>query len=198
MELEDLNRLIKEMAPGAPLNLEEIPDIELYMDQVIELIEKKLSLHKRNSKDKTLTKTMINNYIKAGVLMPSRKKRYSRRHLALLLMLYNTKQVLSINDISLLFNIFNGIEEKNIEQDSRIDHIYNIFRELNREPAERLKKDSEEKLSGIKEITATMEDGKDKESLEWFLMAMSLASRAFMEKRLAEAIIDRYFKADCT
>lgn len=196
MEPDDLNRLIKEMAPGAPLNLEEIPDIELYMDQVIELMEKKLSLHKRNSKDKTLTKTMINNYIKAGVLMPSRKKRYSRHHLALLLMLYNTKQVLSINDISMLFTIFKGIEEKSIEQDARIDRIYNLFRELNREPAERLKKDSEEKLSKIKEITATIEDGKNKESLEWFLMAMCLASRAAMDKRLAEAIIDRYFKTD--
>ena len=51
------------------IKLDEIPEIDLYMDQVIQLFESKLSEQKRNEDEKILTKTMINNYAKGKLLL---------------------------------------------------------------------------------------------------------------------------------
>jgi hypothetical protein len=197
---EELYPLIDEIIPDQPIALGDIPDIELYIDQVTDFIEKKLSLHKRNSKDKLLTKTMINNYAKAGILAPPRKKRYSRQHIAVLLLLYNSKQILSINDISLLFSILQKPADKHNESvetgsNSWIDLVYELVQEINHNQAEALKQACAEKINLIREKTTHL-DSENKESIEWFLMAMFLVSQANMQKRLAETIIDRYFKKD--
>ena len=76
-------------------------------------------LHQIYPKDKLLTKTMINNYAKAGILIPPRQKKYSRQHIETLLMLYNAKQILSINDISLLFSILQEPAYRDWETDRK-------------------------------------------------------------------------------
>ncbi|WP_288153450.1 DUF1836 domain-containing protein, partial [uncultured Sharpea sp.] len=58
------------------LRWQELPDFDLYMDQVIGLIEKSLSFLKLNEDDKVVTSTMINNYVKAKLVTPPIKKKY--------------------------------------------------------------------------------------------------------------------------
>ena len=58
----------------------DIPNIELYMDQVTHFMEENLSHTRRHEDDKILTKTMINNYAKNKLLPAPVKKRYSRVH----------------------------------------------------------------------------------------------------------------------
>ena len=65
------------------IEIEDIPNIDLYMDQVTTFMDKGLAQYKRNEDDKILTKTMINNYTKAKIFPPPIKKRYSRTHLML-------------------------------------------------------------------------------------------------------------------
>jgi DNA-binding transcriptional MerR regulator len=198
LDKEELYSLIDEIIPDQPIALSDIPDIELYIDQVTDFIEKKLSLQKRHSKDKLLTKTMINNYAKAGILIPPRRKRYSRQHIALLLLLYNSKQVLSINDISLLFSILRQPTIKHDESEdaasnSWIDLVYNLVQEINDEQAEQLKQICARQREVIREKTSGIDD-ETRELTDWFLMAMFLISQAGAQKRLAETIIDRHFK----
>ncbi len=198
MKKEELYPLIDEIIPDQPIALSDIPEIDLYVDQVTEFFEKKLSLQKRHSKDKLLTKTMINNYAKAGILMPPRRKRYSRQHIALLLLLYNSKQILSMNDISLLFSILQKPDKQNETEQpgsSLIDFVYELVQEINSDQADQLKEICKEKIELIQGKTAHVDDEK-KESIEWFLMAMFLVSQAAVQKRLAETIIDRYFQED--
>ena len=83
---------------------EDIPDIELYMDQVTTFMDKHLQNNKRNDEDKTLTKTMINNYTKNRLLPPPEKKRYSKEHIIILIYIYYLKNVISISDIQTLLN----------------------------------------------------------------------------------------------
>ena len=64
------------------LRWQELPDFDLYMDQVIGLIEKSLSFLKLDEDDKIVTSTMINNYVKAKLVSPPIKKKYSREHVA--------------------------------------------------------------------------------------------------------------------
>ena len=67
---------------------EDLPNIELYMDQVTTFMEEQLASSKRYPEDKILTKTMINNYAKNNLLPSPEKKRYSREHLLLLIFIY--------------------------------------------------------------------------------------------------------------
>jgi DNA-binding transcriptional MerR regulator len=198
MRKDEIYPLIDEILPHQPVLLTDIPDIDLYVDQVTGFIEKKLDQQKRHPKDKLLTKTMINNYAKAGILIPPRQKKYSRQHVETLLMLYNAKQVLSINDISLLFSILHKPGDKHEETEDNstnqlIDLVYTLVQEINNDQAEELEEVCEEKIELIKEKTKNVEE-ETGELIEWFLLAMYLVSQAAIEKRLAEAIIDRYFK----
>ena len=88
---------------------DDIPNLDLYMDQVITVFEEKLSGNKRREEDKLLTKTMINNYSKAGILQPIKGKKYSKEHILQMLFIYNLKQTLSIADIQRLTQ---GVEEE--------------------------------------------------------------------------------------
>ena len=93
--LEILNSLHLE----SNIKLDEIPEIDLYMDQVIQLFESKLSEQKRKEDEKILTKTMINNYAKGKLLLPIKNKKYSKEHIILMSLIYNLKGALSINEI---------------------------------------------------------------------------------------------------
>ena len=70
---------------------EDLPNIELYMDQVTTFLEEQLKNTKRFEEDKIFTKTMINNYTKNHLLPPSNKKKYSRNHMILLIYIYYLK-----------------------------------------------------------------------------------------------------------
>ena len=65
----DIIEILNNLSLESNIKLEEVPEIDLYMDQVIQLFESKLSNQKRNDEEKILTKTMINNYAKSKGLL---------------------------------------------------------------------------------------------------------------------------------
>ena len=77
---------------------EELPEIDLYMDQIIGFFEKKLAFLSDGS-DKSVTSTMINNYVKHKVIMPPVKKKYSREHLAHLFVVITLKKAFTMSEI---------------------------------------------------------------------------------------------------
>lgn len=78
---------------------QDLPEIDLYMDQVISVTDKYLSVLSP-SEDPMLTPSMINNYVKNGILPPPVKKKYSREHLAKLIVICILKPVLEISVIA--------------------------------------------------------------------------------------------------
>lgn len=68
-----------------------IPNIDLYMDQVTTFMEEQLQSTKRHKDDKILTKTMINNYAKNNLLPPPVKKKYSKEHVLVMIFIYYLK-----------------------------------------------------------------------------------------------------------
>ena len=83
----------------------ELPEIDLYLDQVVNYIEKYLGQYTVNKEDKIITKTMINNYVKLGIMPAPEKKKYSRSHIAYLIVICVLKQVYSISDIGKLISL---------------------------------------------------------------------------------------------
>ncbi len=93
-ELEKIFEAVEFIRP------DDIPRIDLYMDQVTTFMEERMrSLTRDPDHDKILTKTMINNYVKNKVLIPPVKKKYGRDHMLLLIFIYYMKNFLSLEDI---------------------------------------------------------------------------------------------------
>lgn len=78
----------------------ELPNLDLYLDQLVTILEKYLKDYIGNKEDTIITKTMINNYVKQGLIKPPKKKKYSRLHIATLLVICLLKQIYSISDIN--------------------------------------------------------------------------------------------------
>lgn len=91
------NILLQVQSPTLP-KWSDLPEIDLYMDQVIVLMEKYLSdiLYQDS---KLITSSMINNYVKLGVMPAPNKKKYSKEHLAYLIIICSLKQVVPISNI---------------------------------------------------------------------------------------------------
>ncbi len=78
---------------------EELPPLDLYMDQVIILLTRYLSLMNRGEDEKSITASIINNYVRMRIMPPPVKKKYSRCHLAYLVVICTLKRSLSISSI---------------------------------------------------------------------------------------------------
>lgn len=95
----------------------ELPNIDLYIDQLVCLLEEYLSGYIKNDnekEEKIITKTMINNYVKQNIIKPPINKKYNKEHVASLFVIFVLKQVYSINDIKKLICL--AIETSPIEQ----------------------------------------------------------------------------------
>lgn len=190
MNIEDINSILQVHSKIAEIKPSDIPDIDLYMDQVTTFIENKLGSEKRNKKDKLLTKTMINNYSKAKILTPSKNKKYNKQQMIQIIMIYYLKQVLSIGDIEALFLPLFEVAE---DDSDLIEEIYNTYlsaKKSNVKNVSIMLKENEDILS---KIGAQLGEN-DKNKVQLIAASMLLASQAQAYKRAAEAIIDEHFK----
>ncbi len=78
---------------------EQLPDIDLYMDQVLVVLERHLSIFKREDSEKIITSTMINNYVKQKITLPPVNKKYTRYHVAYLYIVCVLKNFMSLSEI---------------------------------------------------------------------------------------------------
>lgn len=168
---------------------DDIPDIELYMDQVTTFMDNRLKNAARNPEvDKILTKTMINNYAKNDLLPPPVRKKYSREHMLLLIFIYYFKGILSISDIQTVLKpitdrFFAGNEGLKLET------IYNEVFSLEREEVEVMKQDVVRKYHKAQE---TFSDAatEDQEFLQTFSFICMLSFDVYVKKMLIEKLID--------
>ncbi len=106
-------------------SFEQLPDLELYMDQVVTFLEKQLYIFQTSTLDKQITPSMINNYVKGEVLPAPKSKKYSKEHLALIEEICTLKQVLSIAEVK-------QILDKSYDNDDK-NESFNRFNQLNSE-----------------------------------------------------------------
>ena len=94
MNKETLETLVEKESQKSSIMSKDIPDLDLYMDQIMTLFEIHLANHKKNENDKLLTKTMINNYSKAKVITPVKGKKYTKEQIIQMLMIYQLKKTI--------------------------------------------------------------------------------------------------------
>ncbi|AEF94573.1 Domain of unknown function DUF1836 [Desulfotomaculum nigrificans CO-1-SRB] len=190
----DLKKLIEELDLADDIDLSDIPDMELYMEQLLTFFDKKLGHLKRDNTDKIFTKTMINNYTKGGLLPPPQNKKYGKEHIILLILVYNLKNILSFNDIGTLF----APVLKNIEQSDddivSLEDIYSTLVDLKRYEFADFRQTFNEKFKLISDKTLSIQNKQEQELAQLFLTVIMLVAQANAAKRMAEQIIDKYFK----
>ncbi len=184
---EALKKLVKlnYIKPG------DIPNINLYMDQVTTFMDEHLQDSKRKPNDKILTKTMINNYTKNNLLPAPIKKKYSRDHLYILAFIYYFKSILSINDIK---TILDPLTQHFFDTDnaSQLDTIYKEVYNMCKSDVSSISSDILNKACNADKAFEHFSDDDDKEFLQFFTLICTLIFDVYLKKNLIENLIDDY------
>lgn len=167
---------------------EDIPNIDLYMDQITTFMDSQLEASKRHENDKILTKTMINNYAKNDLLPPPEKKKYSKEHVLTLIFIYYFKNILSISDIQ---SVLNPITDKYFGKDGDygLEDIYKEVFGLEHQETLSIMKDLVKKLN-ISTKTFPDASPEDAELLRTFSFICMLSYDVYVKKTIIEKLID--------
>ena len=111
--MEELQNLKARMEQERPAPWTDLPDIALYMDQLISYMPRQLI---RFDEGNALTPAMVNNYIKDGLVPRAEGKRYGPIHLGYLTAVVALKQVLTVRDIGALMGAGRSLEKSPPEQ----------------------------------------------------------------------------------
>lgn len=185
---EFLYHTLQEIKSIGYVKPEEIPNIDLYMDQITTFMDEKLQASRRHESDKLLTKTMINNYTKNNLLPPPEKKKYSREHVLTLIFIYYFKNILSINDIQAILNPLTKTYFGN-KEGFKMEDIYTEVFQLEEEETKKLLKDLGKKYS-IANSTFNEFPEEDREFLHSFSFICQLSYDVYLKKMIIERLID--------
>ena len=186
-----MNSIMESLERISYIRFEDIPNIDLYMDQVTTFMDEKLQATTRNpGEDKILTKTMINNYAKNDLLPSPLKKKYSKEHMMILIMIYYFKGVLSFNDIHELLKpiterYFNSKEEFNLES------IYKELFNIEEVQKESVKEDISKKIEHAQVMFKDAPED-DREFFVLFSLVVQLGFDVYVKRLLIEKLIDGY------
>lgn len=161
------------------LESKDIPSLDLYMDQIMTLFDVNLADNKRYKDDKLLTKTMINNYSKEGILKPIKGKKYTKDHILQMILIYFLKNTISIQEIKKVLQPYHDETEK-------IEPIYNQFLNQKRQLASHLTEEIEHFIQN------SHIDLNNSDQLTSMLLLMCCLSNQF--KTIAEKMLDTYYQ----
>lgn len=119
-ELEDLRQRLLEQRPDG---WDALPDIALYMDQLISYMPRQLI---RFDDSESLTAAMVNNYIKDGIMPRAEGKRYGREHLAYLTAICALKNVMSMKEMNAIFSSAEDVSRFH-GHDPSVERWYEVF-----------------------------------------------------------------------
>lgn len=178
--LKNLNEWLNELTTFSLPKWRNLPDLDLYMDQVVTYLERELTPLTVEEQEKMITTWMISNYVKGNLLSSPVKKKYSREHIAYLFAICSIKQILSISDIAELFDF-----QKQSNRDSAV--IYEFFRHTQSDMINSIAKESIEKITPYLEKENKLDDNQ----LNCFLynFVFKLAIEAEVKKIIANKML---------
>jgi len=184
-----LNSILNSLENIEYIDPEDIPNIDLYMDQVTTFMDRRLRAGTRNpGEDKILTKTMINNYAKNDLLPPPIKKKYSKEHVLLLIFIYYFKGILSISDIQTLLNPLTEQFFQN-GQKFNLEDVYREVVSIEKSQIEDLKEDVKLKFKQAEGMFADAPQ-KNQEFLQKFSFICLLSIDVYLKKLMIEKLVD--------
>lgn len=182
MDEKTLNDLIRDAVNDADLRPEEIPSIDLYLDQITCLTSEKLREGSPRFYDRALTKTMVNNYSKDGLISPIKGKKYTKEHFLQMLLVYAMKNTLSIGEIKRVLQHLYRTEGFDTEMLTDIYRRFLEFKEYERKNACR----------AMKVITRSLALDLEKEQ-DLIVLLLGLSSVSSYLKTIVQALIEQHY-----
>lgn len=185
-----LNSILSSLSRVDHIKPEDIPNIDLYMDQLTTFMEQQLNKSRRYPDDKIMTKTMINNYAKNKLIPPPVGKKYTKDHILLLSFIYYFKNLLSISDIDkLLTPLYGGDFSKNKSSGLSLEDIYTSVFSLEKTEINVIAEDITRRFSVAQEAFPDAE-GLEGEHLRYFTFICMLSFDVYIKKMMIEKLID--------
>lgn len=172
---EEVRKIAGEMTGAPQIAQGDIPDLEIYMDQLTTYLDKRLGFYNREEGTPFVTRSMVNNYSKAGLLPPTVAKRYGQVHIMILSLVCQLKRLFTIQDLGRL--LASVSEEK-----AGAEGLYRQFLAAQREAFAETPEMTERLLSAL-------EDG-DEPAAAKAALVTRLAVRAQRDLMLAERVLD--------
>lgn len=185
MDLQKMEALVRDAVNDADLHPDEIPSIDLYLDQITSLAADKRREGSPRFYDRELTKTMINNYSKDGLIEPVKGKKYSKDQILQMLLVYSLKNTLSISEIKrILQNTY-----QMVEYDSEmLTEVYLRFLDIK-------KYEREHAWEGVQNFLARESFDIEKES-DFLTMLLGLSAMSSYIKNIVQALLEEHYLYD--
>jgi DNA-binding transcriptional MerR regulator len=182
MDKKRLYEAVSEAVDEKELGSRDIPNIDLYVDQILNIFSSRLYEGSERYHDRLLTKTMINNYSKEGLITPIKGKKYSKEQILQMLTVYTLKSTLSIGEIK---RILVGLYSDDHFGEAELTGIYDKHLAIKEENKER--------------VRGTIDEILEKNSLDidndvdYISLICALSSLSAQLKSVAQAMIGERF-----
>ena len=180
MDAQKLRALMEQAVDDADLVSAEIPSIDLYLEQILQLVAEKGN-QGSSAVDRTLTKNMINNYSKDGLITPVKGKKYTKEQIVQMLVVYSLKNTLSIEEIG---RAMEAIYAKEDYTGKKLISAYDKAIAIKQSQKHRCPEIVEEILAAEGLDT---EDGED-----YFVALLAIASLSVYFRNIAKAMLEEY------
>ena len=172
----EVRELAQTMSEPDQIKVEDIPKVNLYMEQLLSLLNDNLKFFKRYPDDQMLTKSMINNYSKNEISPPPQKKLYRKLHIMAYTLIYQFKQLISLNDMKVFTS--------KIAHTAELEQTYRVFLEEQQRAFGSLPELADEIIKKVEELEV-----KDQKLILPLLLAQVL-TKAQAEILFSQSLID--------
>lgn len=196
---EFLNQVMDKYAKTGLLLPDEMPEVELYMDQVVSLLNKELAVYKEKEQD-VFTKSMVSNYVKHKVLPKPENKKYNKEHMVILNMIFQLKSIFQMDEMKVLFKSFVENHESILEEQYDMEGLYDsLLRSRDKEILQitnHIHEDIEYVKAVMEEMGTSDDDAHEIMGVILILAIQSNAYRLMARKLLNEYFIDNKKKSE--
>ena len=180
MDRNQLKELVEYAVGDTDLEVRDIPSIDLYLDQIINLVTEKNAESTEMYRDRVLTPTMVNNYSKDGLIKPIRGKKYTKEHIIQMLLVYSLKNTLSIGAIR---RILSGVYSEPASFDgAALAEGYDRYLKMKQ-------RNREETLATVERMLDEGELSLDSEQ-DFFVLLLEIVSMSAYLKNTATALLE--------
>ena len=188
---EFLNQVMDKYAKTGLLLPDEMPEVELYMDQVVSLLNKELAVYKEKEQD-VFTKSMVSNYVKHKVLPKPENKKYNKEHMVILNMIFQLKSIFQMDEMKVLFKSFVENHESILEEQYDMEGLYDsLLRSRDKEILQMTNHIHEdiEYVKAVMEEMGTSDD--DAHEIMGVILILTIQSNAY--RLMARKLLNEYF-----
>ena len=188
---EFLNQVMDKYAKTGLLLPDEMPEVELYMDQVVSLLNKELAVYKEKEQD-VFTKSMVSNYVKHKVLPKPENKKYNKEHMVILNMIFQLKSIFQMDEMKVLFKSFVENHESSLEEQYDMEGLYDsLLRSRDKEILQMTNQIHEdiEYVKAVMEEMGTSDD--DAHEIMGVILILAIQSNAY--RLMARKLLNEYF-----